>query len=86
MAKKRQVGNIKLVPRSVSNNTPEPRMTLSNQVCSPSLMLLYHSNWSDDLYPPYVIPSSPLNGHQSWLGVGHLGTTNSMAGASLNCP
>ena len=35
--KKMQVGNIKLVPRSVSNNTQEPRKMLPSQVHSPSL-------------------------------------------------
>ena len=37
MAKKKQVGNIKLVPRSVVNNIQEPRMMVPNQVCFPSL-------------------------------------------------
>ena len=50
---KKQVGNVKLVPRSVSNNTQELRTMLPNQVCSPSLALSYHSNWSDDL-PPHT--------------------------------
>ena len=50
-AKKKQVGNIKLVPRSVSNDTQEPRMMLPNQVHSPSSVWSYHSNWSDDLSP-----------------------------------
>ena len=60
--KKKHVHNIKPVPRSVSNNTQELRMTLPNQVHSPSPVWLYHSNWSDDLSPSHVIPP---NGHQS---------------------
>ena len=45
MTKKKQVGNIKLVPRSVVNNTQELRMTLPNQICSPSPMWSHHLNW-----------------------------------------
>ena len=44
MTKKAQVGNVKPVPRSVVNNTQELRMTLPNQIHSPSLMWSYHSN------------------------------------------
>ena len=61
--KKKKVGNIKPVPRSVFSNTQEPRMMLSNQVHSPSQVWLYHSNWSDDLSPPHIIPPSPHNGY-----------------------
>ena len=51
MTKKKHVGNIKPVPRSVVNNTQELRMMVPNKVCSPSPMWLYHSNWSDNLFP-----------------------------------
>ena len=54
MAKQKQVGNVKQVPRSVSNNTQELRMMLLNQVCSSFLAWSYHSNWSDDLSPPHT--------------------------------
>ena len=56
MTKQKQVGNVKLVPRSAVNNTQEPRMTVPNQVCSPSPTWSYHSNWSDNLSPPHIIP------------------------------
>ena len=79
MTKKKQVDNIKPVSRSASNNTQEPRMMLPNQIHSLSLAWSYHSNWSDDLSPPHIIPLSALKGHQFHLGVGHLGTTNSRA-------
>ena len=36
--------------------------------------------------PPHVIPTSPFNSHQSWLGLGHLGTTNSRMEAPLFVP
>ena len=68
--KKKQIGNVKLVPRSVVNNTQELRMMLPNQIHSPSPMWSYHSNWSDDQSPPHIIPPSPLNSCQSWFGVG----------------
>ena len=86
MAKKKQVGNVKPVPRSVSNNTQEPRTMLLSQVHSPSLAWSYHSNWSDDLSHPHVIPPSPLNGHQSQLGIGHLRITNSRTDVPLVVP
>ena len=37
-AKKKQEGNVKQVPRSVSNNTQELRMALHNLVCSPAMV------------------------------------------------
>ena len=40
--KKKQVGNVKLVPRSVSNNAQELRTTLCNQAHSPSPAWSYH--------------------------------------------
>ena len=57
MAKKKQMGNIEPVPRSVTNNTQGPRMTLGSKVSSPSPTWSYHLNWSDDL-PPHIIPPS----------------------------
>ena len=83
---KKQRGNVKSVPRSVVNNTHEPRMTLPNQVHSPSPAWLYHSNWSDNLSPPHAIPPSPLNCHQSQLGLGHLGTAGSRMEVPLFVP
>ena len=77
MKKKRQVGNVKLLPRSVVYNTQELRMTLPNQISHPSPMWSYHPNWSDDLSLQHIIPPSPLNSHQSQLELGHLGTANS---------
>ena len=47
MAKKKQVGNIEPVSRSVTNNTQGPRMTLCSQVSSQSPTWSYHSNWID---------------------------------------
>ena len=70
---------------SVSNNTQEPRMMLPSQVCSPSLVWSYHSNWSDDLSSLYNIPPSPL-GQQPLLNLGHLGTSNSRAEVPLVVP
>ena len=75
--KKKQVGNVKPVPRSLVNNTQELRMTLPNQLHSPSSMWLYHSNWSDILSPLHIIPPSPLNSHQSQVGLGCLRIDNS---------
>ena len=49
--KKKQVGNVKPVPKSVVSNTQELRMTLPNHVFSPSVAWSYHSNWYDDLSP-----------------------------------
>ena len=86
MAKMKQVGNIKPVPRSVVNNTQEPRMMVPNQGHSPSPVWLYHSNWSNDLSPPHIIPPSPLNSHQSWLELGCLGTASSRTEAPLFDP
>ena len=40
--KMKQVGNVKLVPRSVGNNTQELRMMVPNKVYSPSPMWSYH--------------------------------------------
>ena len=80
---KKQVGNVKPIPRSVSNNTQELRISLPNQVHSPSPVWLYHSNWSEDLYPPHIRPPSPLNSHQSWFGLCYLGTVNSRTKAPL---
>ena len=77
MTKKKQVG----MSRSVSNNSRTENDAA--QVHSPSLMWSYNSNWSDDLSPPHIMPPYPLNGHQSWLG---LGTTNSRADVSLIVP
>ena len=77
---------MKPVPRSVVNNTQEPRMTLLNQVHSPSPTWSYHSNWSDNLSPPHIIPPSPLNNHQSQLGLGHLGTASSRMETPLFVP
>ena len=85
MTKKKQEGNVKPVPRSVSNNTQELRMMLPNQVCSPSLVWSYHSNWSNDP-SPQIIPLSPLNGHQYQLQLGHLGTNNSRVEVPLIVP
>ena len=56
MVKKRQVGNVKLVPRSTSNKPQEQRMTLPSQVYSPFPVWLYHSSWSDDLSLLHIIP------------------------------
>ena len=84
--KKKQVGNFNPVCRSVASNIQEPGMTLPNQVHSPSPVWLYHSNWSDDLSPPHIIPCSPLNNHQSWLGLGNLGIANSRTEVSLISP
>ena len=83
MTKKKQVGNVKQVPRNVVNNTQELKMMLPNQVLSLSPVWSYHSNWSDDLFPPHVIPPSLLNSYQSQLGLGYLGTDNSRTEASL---
>ena len=69
VAKKKQVGKVKPEPRSVSNNAQEPRMTLCSQVHSPSLVWSYHSNWSENLSLPHIIPPSPFNGYQSPLGL-----------------
>ena len=84
--KKKQVGNIKLVPRSVSNNTQELRTMLPSQVHSPSLVWSNHSNWNEDLSTPHIIPPSPLDGHQSQLWLGHLGIINSRVELPLVVP
>ena len=62
--KKRQVGSIKPVQRSVNNDTQELRMIQPSQAHSLSPALSYHSNVSDDLSPPHIILPSPPNGHQ----------------------
>ena len=74
--KKRQVGSIKPVSRSVNNSTQDLRMTLPSQVHSLSHVWLYHSNWSDDLSPTHIIPPSPPNGHQFQLELGHFENTS----------
>ena len=86
MTKKNHVGNIKPVPRSVVSNTQELRTTLPNQIHSPSLMWLYHSNWSDDLSPPTHHNTTPFNSYQSQLELGHLETANSRTEAPLFVP
>ena len=86
MTKKKQVGKVKPVPMSVVNNTQEPRMTLLNQIHSPSPTWSYHTNWSDDLSPPNIIPPSPLKIYQSWLGLGLLGTAYSRIEVPLFVP
>ena len=48
-------------------------------------MWLYHSNWSDDVSPPHVIPPSLLS-HQPPLNLGYLGTTNSRTEVPLFIP
>ena len=59
---------------------------LLSQVCSPSPVWSYHSNSSDNLSPPDIMPPSPLNGHQSQLGLGCLWTTYSNAEVPLVVP
>ena len=56
-----------------------------SQVHSPSLARSYHSNWSDDLSPPHIIPPSLL-GHQPLLNLGCLGTRNSRTEVPLVVP
>ena len=75
-----------MAPSSVVNNAQELRITLPNQICSPSPMWSYHSNLSDDLSPPCVIPPSPFNIYQSWLGLGHLGTEASLLVPEIPSP
>ena len=63
MAKKKQVGNVTLGPKSISNNTQELRMMPPSQVYSLFTAWSYHSNWSDNISPPQIIPPLPPNGH-----------------------
>ena len=86
MTKKKQVGNAKLVSRSVFNNTQKPRRMLANQFHSQSLMWSYQSNWSDYLSPQHILPPSAINSYQSQLGLGCLGTANSRTEAPLFVP
>ena len=78
--------HVKLVPRSVVYNTQELRMMVPNDIVLRPCMWSYHSNWSDDLSSPHVIPPSPLNNFQSWLELGHVGEANSRTEAPLFVP